>query len=224
MSACFPGGTVPAVQLTAQGNGMTARGEGRREKILQVAEATILEKGFTGTSIEDILQKAHITKGGFFYHFSGKTQLAKALIERYLETDDAFFNGLSERARSLSEDPLQQMLLFLNLMAEAMEQLEDVHPGCLVASFTYEHFQLDDDVKALMAEGTLRWRALFRRQLELIVAHYQIRSGVSLDELADMLSGVIEGGIILSRVLTDKMVLVQQIRQYRNYIKLLFAG
>ncbi len=203
---------------------MTARGEGRREKILQVAEATILEKGFTGTSIEDILQKAHITKGGFFYHFSGKAELAKSLVERYLETDDVFFNSLSERARSLSEDPLQQMLLFLNLMAEAMERLEDVHPGCLVASFTYESYQLDDDVKSLMAEGTLRWRSLFRQQLELISEHYQAKLDVSLDELADMLSGVIEGGIILSRVLNDKMVLVQQLRQYRNYIKLLFSG
>jgi len=115
------------------------------------------------------------------------------------------------------------MLLFLNLMAEAMEQLEDVHPGCLVASFTYESHQLDDNVKALMAEGTLRWRALFRQQLELIDEHHHAELDVSLDELADMLSGTIEGGIILSRVLNDKMVLPQQIRQYRNYIKLLFA-
>lgn len=203
---------------------MTARGEGRREKILQVAEATILEKGFTGTSIEDILQKAHITKGGFFYHFSGKAELAKSLVERYLETDDRFFTSLSERARSLSEDPLQQMLLFLNLLAEAMEQLEDVHPGCLVASFTYESQQLDDDVKSLIVEGTLRWRALFREQLDLIGEHYQPKLDISLDELADMLSCTIEGGIILSRILNDKLVLAQQLRQYRNYIKLLFAG
>jgi AcrR family transcriptional regulator len=207
-----------------RGSGMTARGEGRREKILQVAEATILEKGFTGTSIEDILQKAHITKGGFFYHFSGKAELAKSLVERYLETDQRFFNSLSERARSLSEDPLQQMLLFLNLMAEAMEQLEDVHPGCLVASFTYESQQLDEDVKSLMVEGTLRWRALFREQLDLISEHFQPKLDISLDELADMLSGTIEGGIILSRILNDKLVLAQQLRQYRNYIKLLFAG
>lgn len=203
---------------------MTARGEGRREKILQVAEATILEKGFTGTSIEDILQKAHITKGGFFYHFSGKAELAKSLVERYLETDDRFFTSLSERARSLSEDPLQQMLLFLNLLAEAMEQLEDVHPGCLVASFTYESQQLDDDVKSLIVEGTLRWRALFHEQLDLIGEHYQPKLDISLDELADMLSCTIEGGIILSRILNDKLVLAQQLRQYRNYIKLLFAG
>jgi len=38
-----------------------------------------------------------------------------------------------------------------------------------------------------------------------------------------MLSGIIEGAIILSRALNEKMALVQQIRQYRNYIKLLYS-
>ena len=36
------------------------RGGDRREKILTEAEAIILKKGFSATSIEDILEKAHI--------------------------------------------------------------------------------------------------------------------------------------------------------------------
>lgn len=81
----------------------------------------------------------------------------------------------------------------------------------------------DDEIKSLIASGTLRWRAIFRDLLETVERQTPNGSGVSLDELADMLSAVIEGGIILSRVLDDKMILVQQLRQYRNYIKLLYA-
>jgi len=202
---------------------MAKRGEDRREKILAVSEAIILQKGFSATSIEDILQEAHLTKGGFFYHFPGKAELAKALVQRYLDTDELFFQGLSNRANFLSEDPLQQMLIFINLMAEAMENHEDVHPGCLVASFTYESQQVDDEVKALIKTGTLRWRAMFRDKLESISAVYQPKLDVSLEEVADLLSSIIEGGIILSRVLHDKMVLVAQLKQYRNYIRLLFS-
>ena len=146
------------------------------------------------------------------------------LIERFLVTDQDLFKSLFGRARGLSEDPLQQMLLFLNLLAESMEELEDVHPGCLVASFSYESYQLDDEVKSLIAESTLRWRDRSRTQLEMVEEQYPAKLDVSLDELADMLTGIIEGGIFLSRVLNDKMALVQQIRQYRNYIKLLFAA
>jgi TetR/AcrR family transcriptional repressor of nem operon len=202
----------------------TQRGEDRREKILQVAEAIILQKGFSATSIEDIMLGAHITKGGFFYHFPGKIELARALVERYLEEDDRLFNGLAQRAAELTEDPLQQWLLFLNLLAETMANLEDLHPGCLVASFTYESELLDEDVKALIAEGMLRWREFFRRRLESAAAAHAMDHSVSLDELADLLSSIIEGGIIVSRVFRDKMVLPQHIRQYRNYIKLLFRN
>lgn len=202
---------------------MAKRGEDRREKILDVAESIILRKGFAATSIDDILEGAHITKGGFFYHFPGKAELARALMERYLETDEKLFSDLRDRAVSLTEDPLQQMLLFLNLLAETMENLEDVHPGCLVASFTYESQQVDDEVKALTAEGMLRWRAFFHGLLEKVAEGYSPTIDVSLDDLADMLSSIIEGGIIVSKVLNDRMALIQQIKLYRNYIRLIFS-
>lgn len=199
------------------------RGADRREKILEVAESIILKKGFSATSIEDILEQAHITKGGFFYHFPGKAELARALMERYLVEDEKLFTGLIERAIELTEDPLQQYLLFLNLLAETMENLEDVHPGCLVASFTYESQQVDDVVKGLVNESIIGWRGIFGRQLEKIVEIYGSPNNQDLDELADMLSSIIEGGIILSQVLEDKMALVRMIRQYRNYVRIMFA-
>jgi AcrR family transcriptional regulator len=202
----------------------TRRGEDRREKILQVAEEIILQKGFSSTSIEDILERAHLTKGGFFYHFQGKNLLAHALVERYLVQDSVLFDTLAARAGQLSEDPLQRWLLFLNLLAETMENLEGLHPGCLVVSFTYESQQLDDTVKTLITSGMLRWRCFFREQLAAAAAQYPLPADADLDELADMLSTTIEGDIVVSRVLNDKMVLVQQIRQYRNYIRLLFSS
>jgi len=44
-----------------------------------------------------------------------------------------------------------------------------------------------------------------------------------LEELADMLSSVIEGGIIMSKVLDDKRILPNQLLNYRNYIRLVFG-
>lgn len=202
---------------------MAKRGEDRREKILAVAEDIVLRKGFSGMSIEEVLEGAHITKGGFFYHFEGRDDLARGLIHRYLEADEKVFQDLFERARSLSEDPLQQMLIFVNLLAEAMESLEDVHPGCLVASFTYASQLFDENIRGLVASGTLDWRRIFREQLDSIAEVRTPLIEVDLDVLADMLSSVIEGGIILSRILDDKYVLVKQLKEYRNYLRLLYG-
>lgn len=140
---------------------MGTKGEKTRAHILAVAESLILQRGYSGTSIEEIIGEAGITKGGFFYHFDGKNDLAKHLKLRYLEQDISFFNQLSERANSLTEDPLQQYLLFLKLLAEAM---------------------------------------------------------------ADLLTSVIEGGIIMSKALEDQDALPAQILLYRDYIRLVFGN
>ena len=202
---------------------MGAKGEQTREHILATAESIILQRGYSGTSIEEIIVAAGITKGGFFYHFGGKNDLAKNLMLRYLDNDLKFFNALSERAQSLTEDPLQQLLLFLKLMAEAMGDLPGTHPGCLVASFTYEAQQFDDDVRELNAQGVLSWRRIFLRHFEKVLEEYPMKIEKPLEELADMLSAVIEGGIVMSKVLNDGRILPNQLLHYRNYIRLVFG-
>jgi len=202
---------------------MGTKGEQTRENILATAEGIILKRGYSGTSIDEIIGKAGITKGGFFYHFDGKSDLARNLINRYLKNDIEFFSSLADRASDLTEDPLQQLLLFLKLMAEAMEDLPGAHPGCLVASFTYEAEQFDDDIRALNAEGVLSWRRMFQDQFEKVAEKYPMKIEQPLGELADMLSSIIEGGIVMSKVFNDRTVLPNQILLYRNYIRLLFG-
>lgn len=202
---------------------MGAKGQQTRENILATAESIVLQRGYAGTSIEDIISQAGITKGGFFYHFDGKNDLARNLILRYLEQDDALFNGLVQRAQSLTEDPLQQFLIFVKLIAETMADLPTTHPGCLAASFTYESQQFDDEVTELVAQGILRWRRLFTQQLEKVVKKYPMKIEHPLEELADMLSSIIEGGIIISRALDDRDILPNHLLQYRTYVRLVFG-
>jgi TetR/AcrR family transcriptional repressor of nem operon len=202
---------------------MGTKGQQTREHIMATAEGIILSHGYSGTSIEDIISEASITKGGFFYHFKGKNDLARNLILRYLDNDLVFFTGLSERAQSLTEDPLQQLLLFLKLLAEAMRDLPGAHPGCLVASFTYEAEQFDDEVRELNAEGVLSWRRMFNKQLEAVAKKYPMKIDRSPDEMADMLTAVLEGGILLSKLLKNEDMLPNHILHYRDYVRLVFG-
>lgn len=203
---------------------MATKGESTKENILEIAQHLMLQKGFSGTSLDEIIAQSNITKGGFFYHFDSKNDLAKHLMLKYQRDDEIFFNSLFERADELSEDPLQQMLLFLKLLAEAMENLPDVHPGCLVATFTSANQQLNDEVKKVTADCTLSWRELFALRLEKINQQYSMKTDITTSELADMLSTIIEGGIILSRTFSDQKILAQQILQYRNYLRLIYGN
>jgi TetR/AcrR family transcriptional repressor of nem operon len=201
---------------------MATRANSSRERILATAELIILQKGYVGTSLDDILDKAAITKGGFFYHFNGKGELARALVDRYLEEDRKLFGSLQEQADSASEDPLQQLLVFLQLLADGVIGKTEVHPGCLAASFTYEIQQFDEGIRNSIAEGILEWRAMIARRLETIMQTRKPRIAVDLESLADMFTALLEGGIILARIFNSNDPLYKQVLLYRDHLQLLF--
>lgn len=201
---------------------MATRANSSRERILASAERIILRKGYVGTSLEDILDKAAITKGGFFYHFNGKGELARALVDRYLEEDRKLFGTLQERADAYSDDPLARLLHFLELLAEGVIGQTEVHPGCLVAAFTYEIQQFDDSIRDSIAGGILEWRAVIARRLETIMQGRQPKLPVNVEALADMFTALLEGGIILARIFDSNEPLYRQVLLYRDHLRLLF--
>ena len=200
------------------------KGERTKQRILDLAEAAVLARGFAGTSIDSLIEEAGITKGGFFYHFRDKTDLIENLLMRYLETDGKFFEDRFARADELVEEPLQNYLRFRKLMAEAMENLPDTHPGCMVAAVCYQNQGFDRRVSELNRQGVESWREMFLARLRRIEESHPLKSEIDLMAVADAMTSIVEGGIILSRVFENKHLLPQQILLHRDHIKLMFAA
>jgi TetR/AcrR family transcriptional regulator, transcriptional repressor for nem operon len=195
-----------------------------RTRILDAAEAAILEKGFAATSIDELIAAVGITKNGFFYHFKDKSDLAKTLLLRYVQREDTLFNDLFRRADELDEDPLHGFLVGLKMLSEVMADLPSGHPGCLVAAYCYQDRLFDREVRNLYTSAMLGWRRRFRERLDLIANRYPPRIAVDLDHLADMLSAIAEGGIVVSKVINDKAALAHQLMLYREFIRMVFLG
>lgn len=67
------------------GNGST------QEKILQESMRLFLERGYHGTSIDDITRAAGITKGALYWHFKNKEELLTRIVEEF---EKRFLNNL----------------------------------------------------------------------------------------------------------------------------------
>lgn len=201
-----------------------SKGSSARERILELAEAAVLEKGFAATSIDELIAGAGITKSGFFYHFRDKSELARALMQRYIAVHDSVLDDIFKRADELNEDPLHGFLVALKLFAEMMADLPGTHPGCLVSSFVYQDQLLNREVRELVVAGVQGWRQRFRDRLTTIAARYPPRIAVDLDDLADMANTLIDGGIILSKLTRDRDVLPRQIMLYREFVRAVFLG
>jgi AcrR family transcriptional regulator len=61
------------------------------KRILTESMRLFLEKGYHGTSIEDITRAAHLTKGALYWHFKNKEDLLKRIIEEY---EKRFLDGM----------------------------------------------------------------------------------------------------------------------------------
>ncbi|MBP7241681.1 TetR/AcrR family transcriptional regulator [Amaricoccus sp.] len=200
-----------------------ARPSPARTRMLDVALAAILSKGFDATTIEEIVAGAEVTRSGFFYHFRDKNQLARALLERYVEEDDRILDDVFRRGHELSDDPLQALLISLRLFAELFGDIPNGHPGCMVATICYQERLFDAEVRTLNREATLGWRRRFLGELEGVARRYPPRDAADLSDLADMISTAVEGGIVMAKATGDPALLPRQILLLRSYFKLLFT-
>ena len=198
--------------------------ETTRDRLLTAAEMAILHKGLAATSIEELIAEVGITKGGFFYHFKDKSALVEAILERHLEAEERWLDGLFDRAAQSEPEPLAQFMAFLALLRQQMEALPDVHPGCLIAATCFQERLFTQTVHDLARQNLLNWRYRFHDRLTEIAAIHPPRREVDLEALADMLVVLVDGAIILSKTLREKDVLPSQIALYESFVADLFGA
>lgn len=201
-----------------------SKGSSKRDQILDAAERAILQKGVSATTIEELIAEVGVSKNGFFYHFQDKTQMIKAILDRNFEIDKTWFSDLINRSREVDEDPLEQFLSFLELLAKEMSGMPDGHPGCMTTACCYQDRLLNNSVRQVASDILLQWRKISLEQLNRIAASRPASFDIDLEELADMLPALIDGSIIFSRVVADQSVLPRQIRLYRKIIKNTFKS
>lgn len=60
--------------------------EDRRNEILDTAEQLFFTKGYSKTTVNDMLQNIGIAKGTFYYYFKSKEEVMDAVVMRFIET------------------------------------------------------------------------------------------------------------------------------------------
>ena len=95
-------------------------GQERREQLIDVGRGLFAQKGFQATSIEEIAQRAKITKPLIYEHFGGKEGLYAVVVDREVKSLlDRITDGLdAEQPRLMLE---QAALAFLGYIQDNPE-------------------------------------------------------------------------------------------------------
>ena len=73
------------------------KGELKKQEILRTAEARFCRDGYEKTSIQDILDDLHTSKGSFYHHFVSKEALLEEICRnRAAEYSEQVFQRITE--------------------------------------------------------------------------------------------------------------------------------
>jgi AcrR family transcriptional regulator len=100
-----------------------------KELLIEAAKHLFAKKGFAGTSVKDIADRAEVNVSLISYHFGGKENLYRACLEPFVEEKIRFFERNILRPSS-AEDFRFRLKLFIE---EVIKSEFDQHePGCII--------------------------------------------------------------------------------------------
>jgi TetR/AcrR family transcriptional repressor of nem operon len=132
-------------------------GTATRERILQTAERLMLEQGYRGTSLDQVIAESASSKGAFFHHFTSKSDLARQLTERYVAGDLANLDSGLAAVAGIA-DPSGRVNAFVQFFEDGADDLMSEQSGCLYATVLAEREFTGSDINDLVAAGAVAWR------------------------------------------------------------------
>ena len=89
------------------------KGEQRKQELLKLAYRMFIEKGYENTSIYEIVAKAGIAKGTYYYYFASKEETLEAVIEMMIEKESAVAKELLQAPLSVPEKLVSVVMPFV---------------------------------------------------------------------------------------------------------------
>jgi len=189
-----------------------------KERILAGAKELFLARGYAGTTVDAICEKAKLTKGSVYYFFDSKEDLGLAVLDWSLRRATQM---LASGPYVGIVDPVEKALAFLEHLEKCSRELWS--GGCLLGSFSVELADTNSRMQKAVAKMFQAVADVFAEQLQPIAAQCTGKQAPRASELADTLLGILEGSIILAKAYRDPTRIPKAIRRFRLSLATLIA-
>ena len=164
-------------------------------RILDSAERLVQSRGFNGFSYADVAAELRITKASLHYHFAGKAELGRALIERYA----ARFAAALRQIDADGGDAPAKLDAYARIYADVLQEKRMCMCGMLAADY--------DTLPKPMREAVISFFDHNEKWLTGVFEQGQADGSLRLDgspsEAAQALVGGLEGAMLVARPYRD---------------------
>ena len=168
-----------------------------REILLGSGGALFLERGFTGTGLQDILQHAGVPKGSFYHHFGSKEDFGLELIERAADA------GMRQLDADLADESLPHLERLRRHFEGAAAHLAGegcCRGGCLIGSLGHELANVSEPVRERVEAIFRRWQGRIEGCLRRAQAAGELGGDRDPAELAEYCLLAWEGAVQQMRI------------------------
>ena len=165
-----------------------------KEKILHESLKLFSLKGFTSTSIQDILAAANTSKGGFYNHFSSKEDLFYQVLDEARKIwRERNLAGLDQAESSLEK----VTILLRNYKDRYLKDADNFPGGCVFITLAVE---LSDQLPHLSKEiekGFVGLKNLYKRLLDEGKESGELNRSVNIDAITEMIFNSMLGASVV---------------------------
>ncbi len=188
-----------------------------RKKVIDAAQQLMTGRGYSATTVDEIVKLAGVAKGSFYHAFKSKEELAIAALEDYELKGWAL---VSSGPYADIKDPVERALSFVQFIE--LKSAELWAHGCLLGSVSIEvadsYPNVIQRIDELFTEFEQGIEAIFAPALEA-----RGITEVSGRELSIHFLAVIEGSIITAKSHKKESYLQDGIVRFKHYLMLLLA-
>jgi TetR/AcrR family transcriptional repressor of nem operon len=179
----------------------------KKNEIMDCAQTLIQTRGYNGFSYADISSAVGIRKASIHHHFPTKVDLAVAVVERYREVFNIALLNINSQENWMSK---------VRLYAELYKDVLGEDKVCLCGMLASDMQTLPDEVKKAV-RGFLSDNANWLT--EILVSSNPKISKKRLLDIAWQIINVLQGGIMMARILQDPTILSASCEEMMSQLK-----
>jgi|SRR5579862_2286050 len=186
-----------------------------RDRLVDAALYLFWLQGYAATGVAEILSRADVRSGSFYYFFKSKEDLLLAVLQRYIETLDLYVTGPVFAEIS---DPVERIFGVLEFYRRNLIRTGCTY-GCPIGRLALEIPEQQKEVHRLLADNFDGWTAAIEGCLR--DAQDRFPAGLDLKDLSQFVLTVMEGGVMQARAHASLAPFDASVSQLRNYFRLL---
>ncbi len=176
-----------------------------RENLLNQGVALLMQQGYHGTGLQEILDAVQIPKGSFYNYFGSKENFGAEVIQHYITPYIQQLTGYLEQPDT---DALSALQRYFN---ESIAELErtDFKGGCLLGNLIGEIGDSSDICRIALQVTLNRYRDVLQSGISKAQQQGTIRTDKSARDMADLLVNTWQGALLRMKVEQSAVPLTQ---------------